>query len=397
MCHASEGIGLGLKGVLKESGIIFGGFLALATLSIMNTSYTNVLDEIKFELVLNYTWAGALMSGYFIGYAIGQIPWGILSDKYGSRRIMSLSVLGISLSTLLFGFSGNIVVAVFFRFLSGLLGAGVFVPGVKLVSSWYNSEERGTALGIISIGGSSGMIAASWIVPLISVSMNWRSSLKIIGLFGAFSALIISFFLKDRDSDTGRTPNIYELPIKEPSFWYLSLVHFIRLGTFYTFIAWMPLVLKEEYGLSIIATSGAMSLLNFAGMISNPVGGIVADHFGEKRVLIVGFFSLTIFIIGFTLGFGRPILYLLVFLLGWFINFTRSPSFSTIPDLFGSEIAGSVSGIANTFAAVGALILPFLLGYIRDITDSYDIGWYAVAGLALIASAIMYLVTYPDS
>lgn len=85
-----------------------------------------------------------------------------------------------------------------------------------------------------------------------------------------------------------------------------------------------------------------------------------------------------------------------MFFLGWFINFTRSPSFSIIPELFGLGIAGSVSGIINTFAAFGALVLPFLLGYIRDITDSYDVGWYAVAGLALIASATMYLVTYSE-
>lgn len=388
---------MGLKRVLKQPRIILGGFLALATLSIMNTSYTNVLNEIKSELMLNYTWTGALMSSYFIGYTIGQIPWGILSDKYGSRQVMSLSVLGISVSTLFFGFSSNIIVAVFFRFLSGLLGAGIFVPGVKLVSSWFNSEERSTALGLLSIGGSSGMIAASWIVPMISVSMNWRSSLKIIGLFGMFSALIISFFLKEREGKVEKTMNLNKLPFKTTSFWYLSLIHFIRLGTYYTFIAWMPLVLREEYGLSVITTSSAMSLLNFAGMISNPVGGIAADHFGEKKVLFFGFFSLMLFIVGFTLGLGTPVLYLFVFFLGWFINITRSPSFSIIPDLFGTEIAGSISGIINTFASLGALFLPFLLGYIRDITENYNIGWYAMAGLALAASAIMYLITYSDS
>jgi DHA1 family inner membrane transport protein len=386
---------LGLKRVLKQPRIIFGGFLALATLNIMNSSYTNVLDEIKSELMLNYTWTGALMSSYFIGYTIGQLPWGLLSDKYGSRRAMSLSVLGISLSTLFFGFSRNFSVALFFRFLSGLLGAGVFVPGVNLVSNWFNSEERGTALGLLSIGGSSGMIATSWMVPLISVSMNWRSSLKIMGLIGVLLALIISIFLKESEGYVGRSTNLKELPFRRTSFWYLSLVHFIRLGTYYTFIAWMPLVLREEYGLSVISTSSAMSLLNFAGMISNPVGGIAADHFGEKKVLTLGFFSLMLFIMSFTLGFGTPILLIIVFLLGWSINFTRSPSFSTIPDLFGPEIAGSISGIINTFAAFGALVLPFLLGYIRDITDSYIAGWYAVAGLALTASAIMYLVTYP--
>ncbi len=387
---------MGLRSVLKRPGIIFGGFLGLATLSIMNTAYTNVLDDIKSELVLNYTWAGALMSGYFVGYIIGQIPWGLISDKYGSRRAMSLSVLGISLSTLLFGYSSNIVMAVAFRFLSGLLGAGIFVPGVKLVSSWFNSEERGTALGLLNIGGSSGMIAASWVVPMLSVSASWRGSLRVMGLFGVVSAGLCFYFLRDRSGEARRQMSLDDIPLRVPSFWYLSFMQFIRLGAFYTFIAWMPLVLKEEYGLSVVATSGAMSLLNFAGILANPTGGIVADRFGEKRVLMASFFSLMLFILLFTLNFGGPVLYLLVFLLGWFINFTRSPSFSIIPDLFGAENAGSISGINNTFASFGALVLPFVLGYIRDVTQSYTIGWYSVAGLSLLATVLLYRVS-PES
>ncbi|MBD3173104.1 MFS transporter [Candidatus Bathyarchaeota archaeon] len=108
---------MGLWSVLKKTGIVSGGFLGLATLSIMNTAYTNVLDEIKSELVLNYTWAGALMSAYFVGYTLGQIPWGLISDKYGCKKSISLSILGISLSTFLFGYSGNLFSAVFYRFL----------------------------------------------------------------------------------------------------------------------------------------------------------------------------------------------------------------------------------------------------------------------------------------
>jgi nitrate/nitrite transporter NarK len=388
---------MGLQSVLKRPGIVFGGFLSLATLGIMNTSYTNVLDDIKSELLLNYTWAGALMSGYFVGYTIGQIPWGIISDRYGSRRAMSLSVFGISLSTLLFGYSNNIQIAVIIRFFSGLLGAGIFVPSVKLVSSWFNATERGTALGLLSIGGSLGMIAASWIVPLVSASMTWRVSMKLVGIFGVLSALICFYFLKDRDIDNARIMNIQDIPLNEPNFWYLSLVQFIRLGSFYTFIAWMPLVLKEEYELSIVATSAAMSLLNFAGILSNPAGGIAADQYGEKQVLVTGFLSQMLFIILFTLGIGGPVLYLMIFFLGWFINFSRSPSFTIIPYLFGSETAGSISGVNNTFASLGALVLPFILGYIRDTTHSYNIGWYSIALLSLIASLMMYFVNEPAS
>ena len=156
-------------------------------------------------------------------------------------------------------------------------------------------------------------------------------------------------------------------------------------------------MLKEEYGLSIVATSGSMSLLNIAGVISNPLGGIIADKVGEKKVLLYGFFFLMVSTLLFSLGYGSPILLPLVFLIGWFINFTRSPSFSIVPELFGVRNAGSISGINNTFASLGALILPFLLGYVRDISNSYTIGWYSVATLSLLTVSLLYFIENPEN
>ena len=382
---------MGLRNVLKKPRILVGGFLSLGTLGMMNAAYTNVLDSIKSDLALTYTWTGALMSAYFIGYTLGQIPWGVLSDRNGSRLTMSLSVLGLSLATLLFGFSDTVTMAVALRFLAGLLGAGIFVPGVKLVSNWFNSDERGTALGLLNIGGSTGMILASWFVPLLSADLGWNNGLKLTGVLGIVSAVLCFMLLKDRSTES-RPLILRELPIYRRAFWFLSFMQFIRLGSYYTFIAWMPLVLREDYGFSIIATSATMSLLNIAGIFANPIGGWVSDRLDERRVLSGGFILLSVLI--FTLALhpaGAP-LYVLVFLLGWFLNFSRSPSFTIIPRLFGTDSAGSISGINNTFASFGAFALPLLLGYIRDYTKSYQVGWITLAALSIVGSAMMHLV-----
>lgn len=381
--------------MLKKPRILFGGFLSLATLSMMNAAYTNVLDSIKLDLGLTYTLTGALMSAYFIGYTMGQIPWGVLSDQRGSRLTMSLSVLGLSLSTLLFGFSDSIVMAVSLRFLAGLLGAGIFVPGVKLVSSWFSSDERGTALGLLNIGGSAGMILASWFVPVLSVDLGWNTGLKITGALGVASAALCFTLLKDRETG-GRPLNLRQLPVDRKEFWFLSFMQFIRLGSYYTFIAWMPLVLREDYSFSIVATSAAMSLLNLAGIIANPVGGLVSDRLGEPRVLSSGFLLLAALIFTLALQPRGVLLYALIFLLGWFLNFTRSPSFTIIPHLFGTDSAGSISGINNTFASFGAFALPLLLGYIRDYTQSYQMGWFTLAALSVASSVLLYFVRMPE-
>jgi NNP family nitrate/nitrite transporter-like MFS transporter len=153
----------------------------------------------------------------------------------------------------------------------------------------------------------------------------------------------------------------------------------VRLGSNYVLIAWLPLLLQEEYGLGLVSAGVAFSLFNIAGMVSNPAGGIASDRFGEKRVLIFSFGLLALNALAFTtLGKGSQI-WFVVLSLGWFINFVRSPSFAIIPRLFGVKRAGKVSGFQNTFASLGALLLPFLMGWVKDTTASYNVGWIIIS------------------
>jgi len=383
-------------GVLRHRRIIVGGFLALATLNLMNSAYSNVLETIKAEMGLSYTQSGALMSAYFVGYMLGQIPWGMLADSRGSKPTITISVLGVSASTILFGLSDTFGFAMASRFLSGLLGAGIFVPSVRLVSAWFNSEERGTALGVLNIGGSVGLVAAAWAVPLISLAFGWRPTIRSAGAIGVASGVAVWLLLKDKDDSNDRRLDLSSLPFRDKSFWLLALTQFIRLGSYYTYIAWLPLVLKEEYGLSVVATSGALSLFNLAGMLANPLGGLVSDRMGKRYVLMASFAFLGLDVLLFA---GRPTglwVYLAVLVLGWFINFVRSPSFTIIPDVFGTEAAGSISGVHNTFASLGALVLPYTLGFIRDYTLSYRLGWITVSALMLLGAGLYSIVKAAD-
>lgn len=383
-------------GVLRHRRIIVGGFLALATLNLMNSAYSNVLETIKAEMGLSYTQSGALMSAYFVGYMLGQIPWGMLADSRGSRPTITLSVLGVSASTMLFGLSHTVVFAMVSRFLAGLLGAGIFVPSVRLVSAWFNSEERGTALGVLNIGGSVGLVAASWAVPLISLDAGWRLTIRSAGAIGVAAGAAVWLLLRDRDDPNNRGLNLSSLPFRDRDFWLLAFTQFIRLGSYYTLIAWLPLVLKEEYGLSIVATSGALSLFNLAGMLSNPLGGVVSDRVGKRSVLMASFALLGLDVLFFAGRLTGLWVYLAVLVLGWFINFVRSPSFTIISDVFGTEAAGSISGVHNTFASLGALVLPYTLGFIRDYTLSYRLGWLSVSVFMFIGVGLFSLVRAPE-
>ncbi len=382
-------------GELRENlRILVGGFTAFFFLNVLNSSYSTVMALIKDELSLSYTMSGALMSAYFVGYTLGQIPWGLLADRHGSRAVMALSILGIASSTVIFGAAGEFWQVLVARFLGGLLGAGVFVPGVRLVSGWFSPGARGTALGVLSVGGSVGLISSSFLVPLAAVRLGWRGTMVAAGLLGITSTLLIWLAVRDQASKSGPMGGLSGLvgAVRSKGFWILAALQFVRLGANYSLIAWLPLLLRDEYGLGLVAAGAAFSLFNAAGMVSNPVGGIVSDRIGELGVLVASFAALGLCTIVFAGGWQGAPMYLLLLALGWLINFVRSPSFAILPRLYGIEMAGRVSGTQNTFASLGALALPFLLGYIRDTTSSYWVGWAILSLLLLVVAALSLLL-----
>jgi len=218
--------------------------------------------------------------------------------------------------------------------------------------------------------------------------------MMIFGLLGILSSALMWSTLRDRRAGGSSAGTRREMTgfLRTGSFWILALTQFIRLGSNYTFIAWLPLLLHEEYGFGLLSAGAALSLFNFAGMLSNPVGGFISDRVGEKRVLMVSFLALALDVLLFAGVRTSLMIYVAAFILGWFMNLIRSPSFAILPKLYGVDAAGKVSGIHNTFASVGALVLPLLLGYIRDLTLSYRVGWMTLSALLLLGTLINFFL-----
>jgi len=221
--------------------------------------------------------------------------------------------------------------------------------------------------------------------------------MELTGALGILSTAIMWMTIKDKSVDVGASLDLSGLAdvVGSRSFWVLALFQMVRLGTNYAFIAWLPLLLREEFGLSLAMAGAAFSLFNLAGIVSNPLGGFVSDRIGEKPVLAASFVALGVGVFLFGRVSDGAMMYLLILVLGWFINFVRSPSFAILPKLYGVERAGKVSGMQNTFASIGALVLPLLLGYIRDTTASYRAGWTVLSIFLLSVGLLNLLLETP--
>lgn len=111
---------------------------------------------IKEDLGLSDTQIGWMLSAFFWTYALGQVPSGWLTDRFGPRLMLTAYVLGWSLLTGLTGAAAGFGMLLLLRFGFGLAQAGAYPTGASLVGRWMPLSARATANSLVSVGGRIG-------------------------------------------------------------------------------------------------------------------------------------------------------------------------------------------------------------------------------------------------
>ena len=125
---------------------------------------------VKDGLGLSNFQVGLLLSAFFWTYAIGQVPAGWLSDRYGARLTLALYVVLWSTFTGLMGLAAGLVFLLMLRLGCGLTEAGAYPACASLLSRWVPAARRGLASGIVSIGGRLGGAIAPVLTAFLVVA-----------------------------------------------------------------------------------------------------------------------------------------------------------------------------------------------------------------------------------
>jgi MFS family permease len=123
---------------------------------------------------------GAMSSAYFYPYALTQPLVGMLTDRWGARKVVTLSTLIGFIGALLFGLAPSLFMASMARGLIGLGAAGVFVPALKILLPWFGPQAFAQMNAILLAVGNFGAIMASTPYAWLLQEMGWRSSFFLI-------------------------------------------------------------------------------------------------------------------------------------------------------------------------------------------------------------------------
>ncbi|MBW1728689.1 MAG: MFS transporter [Deltaproteobacteria bacterium] len=325
---------------------------------------------------------GFLGSIYFYCYALMQFPAGLLSDSLGPRKSVTFFLIIASAGSIIFGFAPTIKVAFIGRVMVGLGVSMVFIPTMKILSQWFRPHEFAFMTGILNAVGGVGVLAATWLLALMTLIFGWRISFEFMGCCTFIIVVLVWFIVRDRPEDKG-WPSLAELdqeneeasrPLKQ-----IPLLEGARR------------VVSEKYfwPMTRAQAGTVLSMIAWGMIIGSPPLGFFSDKIMKSRkkpfilcnlVLVIELVILSIY----PMGLSRITLYILFFVFSICSSSVVILGFTIIKELFPTEIAGTSTGFVNLFPFLGGAVFMPLLGRVLDAYPKSDSGGYSLEAYSML-------------
>jgi MFS transporter, ACS family, hexuronate transporter len=342
------------------------------------------------------------LSASGLGYAISQIPTGVVVDAVGARGPIGIGALVAGVSMLGIFFAPSYTTLLGLMFVTGI-GCGCLAPSTtQAVVVWFPQRERATVMGLkmtaVNIGG---MISAATL-PTIAARFGWRYGFLCLGLV-ALSVGVVSVALYreppgGRSSASGRSDDGVRLIeiLQNRNVWLVGMgglcLNWIELAM----IGHVVLYLRSlQYN---VVTAGALLAgIEGAGALARPISGILSDRvFAGRRSPVFMLFTAAATASCTLLGLAGPqlgwLLYPVLFVLGIGGIGFGGVFLTLLSEFGGPRGAGKAAALGSTVSVAGSIIGPPAFGYVADVSGSYQLAWLSLAIVGCVGFALLMLV-----
>ena len=318
--------------------------------------------------------------------SLGRIPLGLLTDRWGGRRVFTGVMAAAVVPAVLMGFVQSYGQLLACGFFIGLALAS-FSVGAGFVSGWYPPARQGFALGVYG-AGNIGQSLAAYGCPLLVGALGYVWGFW---TFGVVTMIwLILFALLARDAPRPGPPKSLAaalLPLRERGSWVLSLYYFLTFGGFVAMAIYLPIFLTQIYKLTPadagLRTAGFVVLAT----VMRPLGGLLADRIGGRRILLWVFPAVALMAIfmacplmsTFTIGaLGMAAA----------IGLGNGAVFRLVPEYFPASV-GAVTGLVGAVGGLGGFFPPLALGLIYRLTGAFTGGFILLSLFSLLCLGVV--------
>lgn len=390
-----------------------------------------VLPLLMDEWGLSAVQAGMLASTALAGMMFGAMIFGSLADKIGRKKVIMICIILFSGLTFAGGFASNPTEFGILRFLAGLGIGGVMPNLVALTSEYAPQKMRSTLVTTMfsgyAVGGVMAALLGSWFTP----SFGWEIMFFIAGIpllllpiIWKFLPESLTFIVKENRQEEARQivakiePKVkvekdttFELDqVDEPEsatvvslfrrgravntmlFW---VAFFTCLLTMYALSSWLPKLMMAA-GYSMDNSLMFMMVMNVGAVVGIVGGGILADRYHLKPVLM--FLGLMGAIVMSLMGFqsNMLLLYILVFLAGAASIGSQMLLYSYVAQYYPLAVRSTGIGWSSAIGRMGAIVGPILIGGLLGMNLPAHFNFMAV-GLPVLITAIAVALIMNES
>ena len=385
-----------------------------------------VLPLLMQEWGMSAVQAGMLASTALAGMMFGAMLFGMLADKIGRKKVILICVTLFSGFTFLGGFAENPTQFAILRFIAGLGIGGVLPNLVALTSEYAPQKIRSTLVTAMfsgyAMGGIMAALLGAWLTPTVGWQiMFWIAGvpLLVLPLLMKFLPESLTFLVKQQQNEKAQlilkklapeesiTPQteliLNEVKVPDASisalfkqgraggtllFW---IAFFMCLLMVYALGSWLPKLMMAA-GYSLGSSLMFLLALNIGAVIGTAGGGVLADRFHLKPVIISMLLVGALALVGLGFNSPQPIIYLLVALAGAASIGCSILLYSYVAQYYPLAVRSTGLGWASGIGRMGAIVGPIIIGFLLGLALPHKINFLAVAIPAIIAVIAVALI-----
>ena len=333
--------------------------------------------------------AGFLFSLFYYTYAGAQIPAGVIIDRFGAHRFLSLAIVAWSVAIAAIGQSASTRLIGGSRLLFGMAQAGCYPALTKVTASWFDPARRTVLQGwIATTAGRSGGAMAPIILGTLLMNhfgLSWEKALGVLGVIGAGFGLLFWTAYRDPpskpacvDADLAAPAAPLTLPWarawRNGSLRFFTLQQFLDAGSDVAFVSLIGTYFLRARGFNLASTGWLASLPLWGGAL----GGIVGGWLNDRSIALTGSRRWSRSGVGCV---GKVVGGVLLVLAvrqssgtaaAWFLcaakffsDWSQPTVWGTCTDL-GGRFSATVFSIINTAGTLGGIIMPNIFGEVLD-------------------------------
>lgn len=332
-----------------------------------------MVEELMRDLGVGAAVLGHLSGVYFYGYAGMQVPVGILLDRFGPRRLMTVAGLVCAAGCVLFATGETLTAITAGRFLLGASSAFSLVGALAVAGQWFPPNRFAILAGGAMAMGMAGGVFGQAPLRLAVEASDWRTTTLLLALGGVALAASAWATVRDRWRGRGGVAGVLVglgAVLRHAQTWLIALTGLATAAPLLGFASlWGVPFLEAVYGLPRTSAATLTSLLFVGWGAGAPLFGWLSDRLGRRKAPIVAGLALETLALAAIVWIGElPLagLAALCLLVGFFGS-AQIACFALVRENHPAALSGTAIGIVNGMVTgAGALFQP-LVGVLLDL------------------------------